>query len=433
MKPIQKFLEFFIRKKWVGLLAVLILFYAVGISTVYRGAIANTKRTDLTVYLKAAEMVRIGNPGHMYGVENSRHWHYIYSPLLALLLVPLSAWPLIINVILAYLLSLACLVGVILLSKYFTNRSETAPWQIALAGIFCLPLFLNTMTRGQLGVFILFFEVLVFYCYLKNRKVLAGIFLSFAVAMKISPLAFLYFFFLIKKEWKILTSAFLTSLFFLFVFPSFVLGMDMNWTLLTTWQKLMAQGSSDQAHQSYLWNEIFTPFADDNQSLYALLTRFFGPLEENFAKVSNAGIRFAASAFGIFLLVLLFLKKQPSPFSPQHNRVPLLAEYSLYPIAMLIASPVASLHHYTALYFLFLAALFLSEEQPLRSPRRLWLIIGVWICAFLLLGGYAIRFLKHWGSPLWGTLFLWFIVFFCLDSKKKQNVSKAPERIPGEH
>ncbi|MFA5167942.1 MAG: glycosyltransferase family 87 protein [Candidatus Omnitrophota bacterium] len=423
MEPIRKSLEFFIRKKWLGPLAVFILFYAVGISTLYRGAIGPTQRTDLTVYLKAAEMVQIGNPGHMYGIENSRHWHYVYSPLLAILLAPLATWPIAINVILAYFLSLACLTGAIILSRYFTDRPETAPWQIALAGVFCLPLFLNTLTRGQLSVFILFFEVLIFYCYLKNWKILTGLFFSFIVAIKISPLAFLFFFFLIKKKWKILISALLGFLFFFFIFPSLVLGVDVNWRLLTTWQDLMAQGSSAQAYNSYLWNELFTPFASDNQSLYAILTRLCGPSEANFMNASNAGIRFIASAFGILLLILLFLKKLPSMSSPRHDRVKLLAEYSLYPMVMLIASPVSSLHHYTVLYLLFLATLFLIEQQPHGSSRRVWLITGLWSCAFLLFAGYVIRFLKYVGSPLWGSLFLCGIVFFCLNSDKKQKPS----------
>ena len=195
MEPIQKFIEFFFKRKWLGILLILGFVWGVGISTFYRGAISPHQRTDLTVYLIAGEMVAEGRANHMYGIENIRHWHYVYPPILAILLSPVSKWPLGATVPLAYLLSLACLAGTIILSRRFPEDAKPAPWQIVLAMFFCMPMLMNTLTRGQFGIISLFFGAVVFYAYIKQKKILAGLLLAFAVALKISPLAFLVFFF----------------------------------------------------------------------------------------------------------------------------------------------------------------------------------------------------------------------------------------------
>jgi len=411
MTIIQKLIECFFKRKWLGLLLVLALVIGVGVSTLYRGALNPKHRTDITVYLKAAEMIQIGRFNHIYGIENERNWHYVYSPFLAVLMVPAVKLPLAVNVLLAYFLSIGALAGTFVLSRSCAARPGGTGWQIALSAIICLPLFLNTLSRAQMGILMLFFSVLVFYCYQRRWKFLAGFLLSFAVAIKISPLAFTVFFFLFKKEWKILASGLLGVGLFYFVFPSLVVGFQMNWELLKIWQSLMAIGSSDKAHTIYLWSELFTPFANDNQSLYAVVTRLVWPSEAQFMTGSNTLIRMASSAVSVLLLGLLFLKKLPAPTAATEDRVGLFAEYSLYPTLMLFASPVTQIHHYANLYILFLAALFLQERSPEKAPARHGLLICFWVCAFAVVLGYLSDPLSLWGVPLWGSMLLWGAVF----------------------
>lgn len=411
MDPIKNLMAFFLKKKGLGLLIALSLVVGVGISTFYRGAISPKQRTDLTVYLKAAEMIPIGRANHIYGIETERHWHYVYSPLLAVLLVPVVKLPLGVNVLLAYLLSIGALAGTLFLSRSCTDKRGEAGWQLTLSSILCLPLFLNTLSRAQFGILMLFFSILVFYCYLKRWKFLAGFLLAFAVTLKISPLAFAVFFFLFKKEWKVLISALLGAALFCFVFPSLVIGFSMNWELLKTWHSLMAIGSSDKAHTIYLWSELFTPFANDNQSLYAVVTRLAWPSEAQFVTGSNVLIRTLTSAIGAFLLGILFFKKLPAKTEKAQDPVGLFAEYSLYPMLMLFASPVTQIHHYTNLYLLFLAALFLLEQTPKNTLTHRSLLISFWVCAFSVFLGYVVEPLSAWGAPLWGSMLLWSAVF----------------------
>ncbi|OGX13240.1 MAG: hypothetical protein A2351_06055 [Omnitrophica bacterium RIFOXYB12_FULL_50_7] len=465
MELIQKIIAFFFKRKWLGILLVLGLAWGVGISTFYRGAVSPKQRTDLTVFLKAGEMVHEGRANHIYGIENARHWHYVYPPILAILLAPVSKWPLGATVGLAYLLSIACLVGTILLSRRLPEKarsgfisshnlnndrslrgarqgdaaislyeskiaspsarnditakavretyettSKPAPWQITLAMIFCLPMFLNTLTRGQFGIITLFFMAAVFYNYLKQRKILTGLLLAFAIALKISPLAFLVFFFLLKREWKTLLGTLVGLGLFFFLLPSLAIGFQQNWELLKIWQHLMSISQSDTAYQNYLWGELFTPFAEDNQSLYSVVTRFSWPSEAVFIGHSNALVRFVTSGVGILFLVLPFMKAQKASKVPAQDPLRSFAEFSLFPMIMLFTSPVTQIHHYTVVYFLYLAALMIMDRTPRGSRAHKYLGFSLWACALSLMLGMIFPLLGYWGIPLWGSIFLWGVV-----------------------
>ncbi|MFH1800796.1 MAG: glycosyltransferase family 87 protein [Candidatus Omnitrophota bacterium] len=433
MEPIQKLIEFVLNRKWLGILVVLGLALGVGISTFYRGAISPKQRTDLTVFLIAGEMVAEGRANHIYGIENKRSWHYVYPPILAVLLAPVSKWPLGATVPLAYLLSLACLAGTVVLSRRFPENARPAktgrqghasvpeslgcrpaPWQIALAMFFCLPMLLNTLTRGQFGIISLFFMATIFYNYLTRRKILTGLLLALAVALKISPLAFLVFFFLLKREWRILLSTIVGFGLFFFLLPSLVIGFHQNWELLKIWQGLMSVSQSDTVYHHYLWGELFTPFAEDNQSFYAVVTRLVWPSQAEFIGHSNALVRFITSGLGVVLLALPFVKKQKATPDPEQDPLRSLAEFSLFPMLMLFTSPVTQIHHYTVIYFLFLVALMIMDRDPRGSWTRKCLGFSVWTCALSLTLGMIFSAAGYWGVPLWGSMFLWGVVLFSI-------------------
>jgi hypothetical protein len=417
MKIIQKSIDFFFRRKWFGILLVLGLAYGVGISTFYRGAFSPRQRTDLTVFLKAGEMVAEGRADQIYEAMNVRSWRYVYPPILAILLAPVSKWPIEATVSLAYLLSLACLAGTVLLSRRLPEGSRPAPWQIALAMVFCFPMLLNTLTRGQFGIITLFFEAAIFYSYLAHRRLLTGLLLALAVALKISPLAFLVFFFLMKREWKILMSTAVGFGLFFLLLPGLAIGFRQNWELLKIWQGLMSISQSDGAYHNYLWAQLFTPFAGDNQSLYAVVTRYAWPSEVQFIGHSNAIVRFITSALGVLLLALPFAKAREASPSPAKDSVRLLAEFSLFPMLMLFTSPVTQIHHYTVTYFLFLAALMMMDRTSRGSRTYQCLMGSLWTCALCLTLGMVIPLMGYWGLPLWGSMLLWSVVLCSLNKE----------------
>ena len=255
------------------------------------------------------------------------------------------------------------------------------------------------------------------YCYLARYKALTGLLFAFAVTLKISPLAFLFFFFLMKREWKILWSAAAGFILFFFFIPSAAIGLDTNWTLLKTWRELMSASQSDTAYRHYLWGELFTPFATHRQSLYAVLTRLAWPSEAAFIGRSNAPIRVLSSTIGVVLLALPFTKMRPDTITPPPDPLRLLAEFSFFPMVMLFASPVTQVLHYTVIYFLFLAALMLTERVREGSWTRKYLEISLWICALSLTLGMIFTWAGDRGLPLWGAMFLWIAVLCATGSK----------------
>jgi Glycosyltransferase family 87 len=433
MAHIQKIIEFFFEKKWLGILIVLGLVLGVGISTFYRGAISPKQRTDLTVFLKAGEMIAEGRADQIYEVVSERGWHYVYPPILAVLLAPVSKWPLSATVALAYFLSLACLAGTVSLSRRLPENARPektgpqihasvqeslgcrpAPWQMALSILFCLPMLLNTLTRGQFGIISLFFMAAIFYNYLAHRKILTGLLLALAVALKISPLAFLVFFFLMKREWRILLSTMVGFGLFFLLLPSLAIGFHQNWELLKTWHHLMSISQSDAAYHHYLWKELFTPFAEDNQSVYAVVTRFVWHSQAHFIRRYSTIVRWISTVVGIVLLALPFMKKRKASTDPAQDPLRSLAEFSLFPMLMLFTSPVTQIHHYTVVYFLFLAALMLMDRAPRGSWTRKCLGASLWLCALSLTLGMIVPVIGYWGIPLWGSMFLWGVVLCSL-------------------
>jgi len=114
------------------------------------------------------------------------------------------------------------------------------------------------------------------------------------------------------------------------------------------------------------------------------------------------------------LLALPFIKIQRTKKSSAQNPLKLLAEFSLFPMLMLFTSPVTQIHHYTVVYFLFLAALMMMDHFPKGSWPRRGLVLSLWTCALSLTLGMAITIAGGWGIPLWGSMLLWTTVLCCL-------------------
>ncbi|MFA5167999.1 MAG: hypothetical protein WC530_05665 [Candidatus Omnitrophota bacterium] len=85
---------------------------------------------------------------------------------------------------------------------------------------------------------------------------------------------------------------------------------------------------------------------------------------------------------------------------------------------MLFTSPVTQIHHYTVIYFLFLATLMIMDRIPCGSWIRKCLGFSLWACALSLALGMIVPLMGYWGIPLWGSMLLWGIVLCSIKLQK---------------
>lgn len=395
---------------------VIALFFSIlGANTYYRGAVSEKQRTDLTVFFRAAEGIKAHE--NIYDIKTIRQWNYVYLPLLANLLLPFTEWPqgakvagwYIVSVLLLAILYPVCL-------RFYPNK-DWASISFWLAGVAAFPPLINTLTRGQLGITSLVFAMVAFYFYVRKKDYYCGLMLAFSIVLKLSPSAFLIFFFLFKREWKVLLSAAAGFLFFIWIYPGWILGAETNLFYLKEWWRVTHFAVSSRAHEGILWQQLVTPFAEDNQSLQAVITRLYYRDEQDYIQHLSPWLGRIVKAFLIISLLLLAKATWNTRRFPR-SMSRLLLEYSLFPLLMLLGSPVTQNHHYTMLFLIFLAV-FLYQKENISEGWKKKMLRGVWISAGFFWMGWIIEKCAYLGFPVWGVLGLFILSIAFLNSQRE--------------
>jgi hypothetical protein len=160
-------------------------------------------KTDITVYTEAGAAMFDGRDPYL--VSNPRGWHYLYPPLFAIVMAPLSLLPTTEQALIWYALSCLCLVGIVVelrrlwrwqveqrLAENQTATTDIPAWLgwTVVAGL-ALPT-LNCLQRGQVGVCIVYFLLLgarLVLCSTTKRGILlGGLVLALPVTIKLTPL-----------------------------------------------------------------------------------------------------------------------------------------------------------------------------------------------------------------------------------------------------
>jgi hypothetical protein len=215
-------------------------------------------RTDFTVFPEAGAAFFDGrNP---YRVTNPRGWHYLYPPLFALFVAPLSVFDTESQVVIWYVFNVVMAFGSIVESRRLwalvtaavPERPRLLPICAALSSF--LP-FLDCMQAGQLGIGILYMLLLGFRLVLQDQSLgkcfLGGLFLALPPVIKLVPslpVACL----LIhrwsavvwprsgRRPWSQATTLTLGvvagALLFLFVIPATIIGWRANLKHLDQWR-----------------------------------------------------------------------------------------------------------------------------------------------------------------------------------------------------
>ena len=198
-------------------------------------------------------------------------------------------------------------------------------------------------------------------------------------------------------------------IFFVFLFPAFQLGLQRNWELLQFWFETMRVAVSPQAQQSPLWAQLLDPYAEDNQSIFAVLIRLFLPPSADFeagSPVYSVIARVTAGTLLAALAALVFRQRR------EKDAVKELTDFGLFPMIMLFASPASEMHHYTLFYFPVLSALTLVQRERLSSGWRQMFLLALVVSGALFLLGILFGELNHFGAFVWGGLLLCGTLYF---------------------
>ncbi len=424
---LKRISNFLFQKPRIFQIIVFAFFVGLGISTVYRGGISKHQRTDFAVFVRAAQAVEANQ--NIYDVKTVRQWNYVYLPLLAILTVPLTYIPFPMAVFLWYVFSAGAYVLVFKLAIRLGPNARDGFFAALAAALLSLPAFLNTLSRGQLGVLSVLFALGVFWLYLRKRDFLAGILLAFGIVLKTSPLAPLVFFFLFKRSWRVLAGCALGAVLFVLVIPSLPQGFSRNMFWLSEYFRITTYAVSDKGYDGLLWQQLVTPFAEDNQSAYAVLTRLKWGTEAAFIGHSNEAVRWVMRVLGgVLLFIAAAAGIKHSKRAPVKR---LLLEYSLFPMVMLWVSPITQTHHYTVLYLLFLAGAFYLIETPPEDKRgRLFIHAGLLTGGFSFLAGLVSEPLAWWGVPVWGSMISLALLYPpALKTSKKDGHREQPLQL----
>jgi hypothetical protein len=225
-------------------------------------------KTDFTVYTEAAAAFFDGrNP---YRVTSPRGWYYLYPPLFALLIAPLTSFDTEAQVFAWYILSVAMAFGCFFEARRVWRliceagranssargvRTISGRWLGVCIGLAVVLPTLDCLQRGQLGIALVYFLMLGFRVVLEARSwmgwLLGGVILAFPAVVKLVP-AFPVGV-LAAQRWSAvlrpgrreyrpiaealaLTSGILAGMvLFLVIIPSALIGWRKNLDSLTTW------------------------------------------------------------------------------------------------------------------------------------------------------------------------------------------------------
>ena len=151
-------------------------------------------KTDFTVFTEAGAAFFDGRDP--YRVANPRGWHYLYPPLFALLVAPLSVFDTESQVVIWYCVNVGLAFGCFGEARRLWRLVSGAKLHRSLwvAGLACLAVFLpflDCMQSGQLGIAILYLLILGFRLVLQDQSrsswFLGGLILALPAVIKLVP------------------------------------------------------------------------------------------------------------------------------------------------------------------------------------------------------------------------------------------------------
>jgi len=396
------------RRVFLGWVVLFVL--ALGYSAIYRTAWNDIERTDFTVYSAAGQAVLDGTD--IYQAHNSRGWFYVYPPTFAVFLPPFAKLPLAWGSGLWYLLSLASVASVAVMSAQLARAAvppltgQNDAWSVYEVPLFLAsPWLASGMIRCQASEFMIWLMVAAVYFGWRGRPLLGGMSLAAAGLIKAFPLALLAYF-AWRRQWRFLGACGLGLVLGGLLLPAAVFGWQKNLDYWQEWGKLVAgpalsaQQAQPGKNQAWaLYDQLLDPQKPRNQSIEALLLTLDAPRGQ--IKPLLAGIALGMLAAMAWVARRADAKTQVlvvSAFLAWNLLIPPISESHYFglmilPLAVLTAITLGDADRgsrrlaWAALSLFFVLTLWSNVDKDMHLYRFLcWASLAVWSC--LLAVGY---------------------------------------------
>ncbi len=390
---------------------VLILVIALfGCTVVYRGALLHVRHTDADVYFRAAWAVRAGqNP---YRITDDHGWHYIYPPLLAILMRPLAdappgfarngelPYPILIG--LWYVLGIVfTLAAVQIIAGAITPANSGRWWSLRFWPlVICLPVLGRSLARGQVGPLWLLLTALFIADALRQKPLRCGLWLAAAVCLKLIPI-YLLVYPIWRRSWMTLFGCAIGMVIGLILIPWAALGSSHFADDYRQYiQTMVLPGITGQKIAPQLQRELEDPQDSDSQS-FAVVIRNCANLALGTPR-SYPPPRFAIIGhwlLAVFLTIGTLL-------AAGRRRGSILSEalgLSLLTVVMLPIAPICHPH-----YFILILPLTATLLAALVRPDWGWIILLALIpVSHLLTTLPHANLLRDNGLVDWVVLLIW--------------------------
>lgn len=277
---------------------------------------------DFTSYLLSSEAFWSGNNPYLTGSP----YPYIYPLFLTVVLIPFTFLPAVLADSLFLLLNIILLFySFITVVKYYVKEKLLPVENLALPflalTIFLLEVIQNNLLNGQINIIVLFLTILFLVFYLKEKPIESSIFLSMAIAIKLTPLIFLFF--LIKrKEYKIVSLTILFSFLFIFGLPYLI------------------QGSNTVEFYQYYFNKVKDlSFAENLKPKTKIFT--LNDFISFLIPVLKETILFKILCAAAVIVILFIMDKGKSFNGPRKE----ILIFSIYSAGILLITPMSETHH----------------------------------------------------------------------------------------
>jgi hypothetical protein len=344
---------------------------------------------------------------------------YVYPnpPIMAILLTPLMQLPTLAACLVWFFLKSAmAILAVHWVFRMAESSGRPFPLIAKLAAILlALRPLVGDLTHGNINLFILFLVVAGLYAFYQQRDLAAGILLALAITCKVTPALFVPYF-VWKRAWRTLAACLAGLILFFWIIPGLFLGQETNVRYLNSWVNKMIvpyvlEGNVTSEHNNqslpglvYRLASNAPSFSDDRDG--------YVPREyHNFLDLDTCILSwFIKACMGLFVLLVAWSCRTPIQ---SRSGWPLLAEFSMVVLGMLMFSERTWKHHCVTLLLPFtVLTYFLATCQAERKWR--WFLIGTVVAVVLLmtLTGTGIgldrvgKLAQVYGAYVWAYLLL---------------------------